>query len=182
MAKSQGCNLLSQLNYLKVLKKGYSRQSCRLPDSPMWGVDFRIRISPRILSQKYMYEFNNGVKIQNSLYYSRDPYPATQREVPSLSRVGLGGLGTYEFLVPPFKGTVSRDFLTSGCFHKSVSPKPLSIPLGPFEIFSKILRDIHSSRCTTGVVDTGGKWKKSSIIKALIILFGHLWEVELTHR
>jgi hypothetical protein len=33
-----------------------------------------------------------------------------------------------------------------------------------------------------GVVDTGGKWKKSSIIKVLIILFGHLWEVESTYR
>jgi hypothetical protein len=33
---------------------------------------------------------------------------------------------------------------------------------------------------TTGVVDTGGKWKKSSIRKILIILLGHLWKVELT--
>jgi hypothetical protein len=49
-------------------------------------------------------------------------------------------------------------------------------------MFSKIRGDIRSSRCTTGVVDTGGKWKKSSIIKVLIILFGHLWEVELTYR
>jgi hypothetical protein len=67
-------------------------------------------------------------------------------------------------------------------FHESVSPKPLSISLGPFQNFSKILRDTRSSRCTTGVVDTSGKWKKSSIIKVLIILFGHLWEVELTYR
>jgi hypothetical protein len=28
---------------------------------------------------------------------------------------------------------------------------------------------------------TGGKWKKSSIRKVLIILFGHLWVVELTY-
>jgi hypothetical protein len=27
-----------------------------------------------------------------------------------------------------------------------------------------------------------GKWKNSLIIKVLIILFGHLWEVELTYR
>ncbi len=38
------------------------------------------------------------------------------------------------------KGTVSRDFLLLGFFHESVSPKPLSIPLGPFRIFSKISR------------------------------------------
>ncbi len=48
--------------------------------------------------------------------------------------------------------------------------------------FSKISGDICSSRCTTSDVDTGGKWKKSSIIKILIILFWHLWEVELTYR
>jgi len=33
--------------------------------------------------------------------------------------------------------------------------------------------DIRSSRC---------KWKKSLTIKVIIILFGHLWEVELTYR
>jgi hypothetical protein len=30
------------------------------------------------------------------------------------------------------------------------------IPLGPFRVFSKICGDVHSSRCTTGVIDTGG--------------------------
>ncbi len=43
------------------------------------------------------------------------------------------------------------------------SPKPLSIPSGPFRFFSKIRGDIRSSRCTTDVVDTSGKWKKYSI-------------------
>ncbi len=52
-------------------------------------------------------------------------------------------------------------FSTSGFFHESVSPKPLSTPLGPFRIFLKIPGDICNSRFTTGVVDTGGKWKKS---------------------
>ncbi len=42
--------------------------------------------------------------------------------------------------------------------------------------FSKIRCDIRSSRCTNCVVDTGGKWKQSSII------FLHLWIVELTQR
>jgi hypothetical protein len=67
------------------------------------------------------------------------------------------------------KGTWSRDFSTSGFFHESVSPKRLSIPLGSFRIFSKIRGDIRSSRFATGVNDTGGKCKKSSIIKVLII-------------
>jgi hypothetical protein len=61
-------------------------------------------------------------------------------------------------------------------------PKPLVIPLGPFRIFLKILGDIRSSRYTTGVIDTGGKWKKSSISKIFIISFGHLWVVELAYR
>jgi hypothetical protein len=56
-------------------------------------------------------------------------------------------------------------FSTSVFFHESVFPKPLSIPFGSFRIFSKILGDIRSSRFATGVVDTGGKCKKSSIIK-----------------
>jgi hypothetical protein len=37
------------------------------------------------------------------------------------------------------------------------------MPLRPFRIFSKIRRDIRSSRFATGVNDTGGKWKNSSI-------------------
>ncbi len=75
------------------------------------------------------------------------------------------------------KGAVSQDFFF-GIFHESVSPKPLIISIGPFLIFSKIHGDIRSSRCTTGVVDTGGKWRKSSIRKIFIISFGHLWVVE----
>jgi hypothetical protein len=45
--------------------------------------------------------------------------------------------------------------MTSGFFHESVSPKSSSIPLGPFQNFLEIHGDIHSSRFTTGVVDTG---------------------------
>ncbi len=68
------------------------------------------------------------------------------------------------------KGTVSRG-----------SPKPKSIPLGPFRFFSKICGDIRSLRCTTGVVDTCDKSKKSSIRKFLHF-FLHLWIVESTYR
>jgi hypothetical protein len=52
---------------------------------------------------------------------------------------------------------MSRDFLLL-VFSESVSPKPLIIPLGPFRIFSKIRRDIRSSRFATGVANTGGKF------------------------
>jgi hypothetical protein len=80
----------------------------------------------------------------------------------------LGGLGDtdpwkkleVENLVSdsPYRGSVMR-FFASGFFHQSVSPQPQSIPIGPFRIFSKIRGDICISRLTTGVVDTGGKWK-----------------------
>ncbi len=84
-------------------------------------------------------------------------------------------------VLDPYRDSVTR-FSTSVFFHESVSPKHLSIPLGLLRIFSKICGDIYSSRCTIGVVNTRGKWKKSSIIKVFIILFQHLWEVELTYR
>jgi hypothetical protein len=50
--------------------------------------------------------------------------------------------------------------LTSGFFHESVSPKALSIPLGPFQIFSKIAEIFAVQSAPTSVVDTCGKWKK----------------------
>ncbi len=52
---------------------------------------------------------------------------------------------TFGHFTQMFKGTVSRDFRLLVFFHESVSPKPLSIPLGPFRIFSKIRGDIRSS-------------------------------------
>ncbi len=55
------------------------------------------------------------------------------------------------------RDSVTR-FFASGFFHESVSPKPLSIALGPFRFFSKIRGDIRSSRLTTGISDTGGKF------------------------
>ncbi len=53
-----------------------------------------------------------------------------------------------------------HEFFCFWFFYESVSPQPPSIPLGPFRIFSKSRGDIRSSRLTTGVADTGGKWKK----------------------
>jgi hypothetical protein len=81
------------------------------------------------------------------------------------------------FSLSALKGQCHEIF-ASGSFHESVSPQPQSIPLRPFQFFSKIRGDIHSSRFATSVNDTGGKWKKSSIRKILIILFGHVWVVE----
>ncbi len=69
---------------------------------------------------------------------------------------------------------MSRDFRLPVFFMNQFLPSPWVYHIWPFQFFSKI----RSSRCTTGV---GGKWKKSSVIKVLIILFGHLWEEELTY-
>ncbi len=51
--------------------------------------------------------------------------------------------------------------LTFRFFQESPSPKPLIITLGSFQIFSTIRGDIHKSRCTTDVSDTGGKFAAS---------------------
>jgi hypothetical protein len=67
-------------------------------------------------------------------------------------------------------------------FHESVSPKPLCIPLGPFLIclkFAEIFAAQGAPPVSLTPVENG---KKISVIKVLIVLFGHLWEVELTYR
>jgi hypothetical protein len=49
-------------------------------------------------------------------------------------------------------------FSTSGFFHEPVSPGPMSIPLGPFQSFSKILGDILECMFITGVNETIDKF------------------------
>ncbi len=56
------------------------------------------------------------------------------------------------------KGTVSRDFRLQ-VFSWISFPPSTSVPLGRFQIFSKIRRDIRTLRCTTGAVNTGSKSK-----------------------
>ncbi len=70
----------------------------------------------------------------------------------------------YSLLIENWRDSVTRSF-ASGFFHESVSPKPMSIPLGPFRIFSKIRGDIRSSRLTTGINDTGGKFATGVVDK-----------------
>ncbi len=60
-------------------------------------------------------------------------------------------------------------FLTSGFLHGSVSSQAPDYTIRAI----KIRGDIHSSRCATGVVDTVGKWKKSSI-RIYYFLWTHL--------
>ncbi len=52
------------------------------------------------------------------------------------------------------RDSVTR-FLTSGFFHESVFPKPLSIPLGQFRIFFfRLAKQVE--KFAASVVDTGG--------------------------
>ena len=60
-------------------------------------------------------------------------------------------------LIAILKGVWHEIFATSGFFHESVSPRPPSLPLGPFWIFSKIRGDIRELLFITGVNDTGNK-------------------------
>jgi hypothetical protein len=78
------------------------------------------------------------------------------------------------------KGTAPRDFQLQ-VFYMISFPQAPDYTIRAISIL-KIRRDIRSSRCTTGVVDTGGKWKKSSIKKVFNISFGQLWVVELAYR
>jgi hypothetical protein len=54
------------------------------------------------------------------------------------------------------KGTVPQDFWLQVLFMNQFSQAP-EYPISAVPKF----RDIRSSGCTTGVVDTGGKWEKS---------------------
>ncbi len=55
-------------------------------------------------------------------------------------------------------------FSTSDFFHKSVSPGPLSIPLGPFQIFRKFA-EIFANECLSAVSTTQAKKEKNFEIK-----------------
>jgi hypothetical protein len=64
----------------------------------------------------------------------------------------------WSFLFTPLQRDSVTRFFASGFFLKSVSPQPLitRIPLGPFQIFSKIPGDIRSSRIAAPVSLTAG--------------------------
>ncbi len=55
------------------------------------------------------------------------------------------------------EGKYDTRFSSSGFFHESVSPRPISIPMGPFWIFSKIRGDIRELMFIASVNDTGEK-------------------------
>ncbi len=80
------------------------------------------------------------------------------------------------------KGTVSRDFGPQVFLHESVSPKALSIPLGPFPFFRKFaeifwqLKVHHLCRWH--------RWQRKNIFyqKSFSFLVWTPWALELTYR
>ncbi len=54
-------------------------------------------------------------------------------------------------------------FSTSGFFHESVSPRPPSIPLGPFLIFSKIRGENDTGEKFIAVIFFSGKHSFANI-------------------
>ncbi len=56
------------------------------------------------------------------------------------------------------KGVWHEIFDLSFFFHESMSPGPLSNPLGSFQLFSKIRRDNRKWMFISGVNDTGDKF------------------------
>ena len=76
---------------------------------------------------------------------------------------------------------MSRDFLLLVFFMNQFSPSPWVYHWGHFKFFRKFA-EIFAAQGAPPVSLTLVANGKSSIIKVLIILFGHLWEAELTYR
>jgi len=70
-----------------------------------------------------------------------------------------------------------QEIFSSVFLHESVSPKPLTNPLGPLRIFLIICGDTVFT--AQGLVDTGVANGKN--LQSEISLFIHLWVVELTY-
>ncbi len=65
---------------------------------------------------------------------------------------------TVPFVHPDLKGTVPRDFRLQVSYMDQFPQAP-AYTIRAVWVFLKICGDIRSSRRTTGVIDTGGKWK-----------------------
>jgi hypothetical protein len=98
---------------------------------------------------------------QGEKFLNPDEYSPLSRKSDKVVWI-IEHLSVYNFFVVVtenpalgLKGTVSRDFLLQVFCMDHFLPSPWLYRLGPFQIFSKICGDIRSSRCTTGVNNTG---------------------------
>jgi hypothetical protein len=116
----------------------------------------RLRTQAFKVVNEYFYESQLGQKVWVGAKWS-EPYKLTLNIHDVTATTRLKAKRHKSKHKESLRESVTR-FFASGFFHESVSPKPLSIPLGPFRIFSKIRGIIRSSRLTSGINDTGGKF------------------------
>ncbi len=84
--------------------------------------------------------------------------PATRIVRLSPEWIGPLGKSPASSALLPLKGSLTRDFRAQVFFMNQCPPcRAISIPLGPFWIFSKIRRDIRELMFIAGVNDTGEK-------------------------
>jgi hypothetical protein len=65
------------------------------------------------------------------------------------------GGGPMQRSITQFKETISRDFRHLAFFHESITPRPLSIPLGPFQFLKKFAEIFAAEGYSTGVNNAG---------------------------
>ena len=118
--RSQECNVLSPLIYLKVRKNCIYRHSCRLPDSASRGVVFRLRISPWIWSPN-----RNGSKysVRNLCRTDFCKNPRKSASLPCPFNISAAGTirishGTWQWSQ---KESTEEAFL---CTHRKIKRRP----------------------------------------------------------
>ncbi len=108
-----------------------------------------------------------------------------QNEDPGDIEIGIGSPDEHCFedllQYSRLKGVWHTRFSTSGFFHKSVSPGPLSISLGSFRIFQKFA-EIFVNECLSGMSMTPAKKDKNFEIKFFKIFCQELSLVHFTPK
>ncbi len=141
---------------------------------------FLLLIDIRTSEVQFSYCFLQGIRnsgVPKHIFQHNDPLDL-EKKLQKVSSQLMSLVGRHISLVPTVKWTVPRDFRLQVFFRYQIPSSSRGFPFSSFRIFQN-LGDIRSWRSSTGVLDTGGKWKKSSIWKAINILFGHVWVMEL---
>ncbi len=168
------------VNFLKSECSIYLKRchECSMLIDLQWGYLTR-PISPLLWDQRYISEsLTGGIKLTTGMAYGcrtgPSGYEGWRTSTTNLFHSRLyHPVRDYEFGYKVLiKGTKPRDFRLR-VFNKSDSPKPLSIPRGPFKFFRKI-PEILAAQGAPPVSLTREANEKIFIRKVLIILFGHL--------
>ncbi len=135
-----------------------------------WG----IRKTATVSNIRNYFSFEHEVFLRNFFYLSLSGLQSqlNSRVLSQQARRSYSVCLTYSHQYLTSRESDTR-FSTSDFFHKSVSPGPLSMPIGPFRFFSKIRERMFIS----GGNDTGGKkfWNKFFFHILLRALFSALY-------